>query len=56
MYSDAFKDLMREKADALTVKRNEKAFKRYKVLDLDIMGYQEALMSYYYSMYGGGMG
>lgn len=53
MYNDEFQDMMREKADALPAKRNEKAFKRYKVLDLDIIGYQNALMSYYYSMYGG---
>ena len=43
---------MKKKADALEVKRNEKAFKRYKVLDIDIMEHQSALMSYYYSMYG----
>ena len=54
MYTDEFQDMMREKADALSVKRNEKAFKRYKVLDIDIIGYQNALMSYYYSMYNMG--
>lgn len=52
MYQDEFSDMMKKKADALEVKRNEKAFKRYKVLDIDIMEHQSALMSYYYSMYG----
>ncbi|MBR3268489.1 MAG: hypothetical protein IKI58_07165 [Oscillospiraceae bacterium] len=52
MYYKEFSDMMREKADKLTVKRNEKAFKRYKVLDVDVVGYQNAFMSYYYSSMG----
>jgi len=50
-YYGDFEDMMRDKADKLSVVRNKKAFKRYKVLDIDIMGYQSALMNYYYSLY-----
>ncbi|MBQ8920534.1 MAG: hypothetical protein IJ060_00005 [Oscillospiraceae bacterium] len=54
MYYDEFSDMMREKADKLPVSRNEKAFKRYKVLDVDIVEFQNEMMQYYYSMYNFG--
>ena len=54
VYYDEFLDMLQEKADALPVERNEKAFRRYKVLDVDIVGYQDALYQSYASMYGMG--
>ena len=51
LYYKDFQNLMEEWGGALDVKRNEKAFRRYKVLDIDVMGYQNALMMSYYSMY-----
>ncbi len=56
MYHDEFLDMIEKAADSLPTTRNNRAFKRYKVLDLDYLGYQQALMQSYYSMYGGGMG
>ena len=54
LYYQDFQDLMEEWANNLTVTRNNKAFRRYKVLDLDIKGYQSALMQSYYAMYSSG--
>lgn len=51
LYYKDFQNLMEEWGGALDVKKNEKAFRRYKVLDIDVMGYQNALMKSYYSMY-----
>ena len=53
LYYDAFLDKLDEMAKALPVKRNESAFRRYKVLDVDVIGYQNALYSAYMSQYGG---
>jgi len=52
LYYDEFEDMMDEKGDALSVTRNEKAFRRYHVLDVDVVGYQNALWTSYYSSYG----
>ncbi|HBI85141.1 MAG TPA: hypothetical protein DDX71_02470 [Ruminococcus sp.] len=52
MYNDEFLDMLDEMAKNLTVKRNERAFRRYKVLDVDTIGYQNALYSAYMSQYG----
>lgn len=54
-YNQEFLDMIEKAAESLPATRNERAFKRYKVLDLDYLGYQQALMQSYYSMYGGGM-
>lgn len=51
LYYKDFQKLMEEWGSSLKVERNNKAFRRYKVLDLDIKGYQNALMQSYYSMY-----
>lgn len=51
LYYEEFQDLMEEWGGKLNIVRNEKAFARYKVLDLDILAYQNALMQRYYSMY-----
>ncbi len=56
LYHEPFMDSMEEKGKALPVDRNNKAFRRYSVLDVDVKEYQNALMqSYYdyYSNYGG---
>lgn len=53
VYYQDYLDMINTTAKTLPVKRNERAFKRYKVLDVDIVGYQTALMQSYYSMYGG---
>ena len=55
-YNQEFLDMIEKAAESLPATRNERAFKRYKVLDLDYLGYQQALMQSYYSMYGGGTG
>ena len=52
LYYEEFQDMIEKWGDALTVNRNEKAFRRYKVLDIDVMGYQNAMMQSYYSAYG----
>ena len=56
LYYEDFQSLMEEWANNLEVTRNNKAFRRYKVLDLDIKGYQNALMQSYYAMYSSGYG
>lgn len=53
VYYQDYLDMINETANTLSVKRNERAFKRYKVLNIDYVGYQQALMQSYYSMYGG---
>lgn len=53
LYRDEFDDKLGEMGKALEVKRNEKAFRRYKVLDVDIVKYQQLLYQSYYSMFGG---
>ena len=54
MFYDEFLDMIDDGAADLPTTRNNRAFKRYKVLDLDYLGYQQALMQSYYSMYGYG--
>lgn len=53
MFYDKFLDKLKELSGNMQIKRNERAFKRYKVLDIDYIGYQNALMQAYSSMYGG---
>ena len=50
LYYDEFEEKVKAMGDKLDVERNKKAFKRYKVLDIDLLGYQQAL---YQSMYSG---
>ena len=50
LYYDAFEDKLKDMGDKLEVERNKRAFKRYKVLDIDYPSYQQAL---YQSMYSG---
>ncbi len=52
MYYDKFLEKLDKIAKDLPVTRNESAFRRYKVLDIDYVTYQNALMSAYSSMYG----
>ena len=54
LYYDEFLDMLADKGDALPLEKNDRAIKRYKVLDIDIMKYQTDLMNSYYSMYGNG--
>ena len=51
LYYDAYLEKLEKIAKDLPVTRNESAFRRYKVLDIDYVGYQSALMSAYSSMY-----
>lgn len=53
MYDEEFLEMIENLAADLPCTRNNRAFKRYKVLDLDYLGYQSALMQSYYAMYGG---
>ena len=53
-YYQEFLDTLNKMANEKECERNNRAFKRYKVLDIDILGYKNALMQSYYSMYGGG--
>lgn len=53
-YYDEYLDMLNTMAEGLPCTRNERAFKRYKVLGIDYVGYQNALMQSYYSMYGYG--
>ena len=53
-YYQEFLDMLDDMAKKMPVTRNNAAFRRYKVLDVDIVGYQQALMAAYSSMYGGG--
>ena len=46
-------EMLNSKAKELPTTRNEKAFRRYKVLDIDYIGYQNSLMQAYSNMYGG---
>ena len=52
LYYDEFEDMLDDMGDQLAVTRNEKAFKRYKVLDVDVVAYQNALWQSYYNYYG----
>lgn len=51
MYHDEFMDMLEDMGKKLDVDRNEKAFRRYKVLDVDVVEYQAAMMQSYYSSY-----
>lgn len=53
LYNQEFLDSINDAADKLTVERNEKAFRRYKVLDVDVVEYQNLLYQSYSNMYGG---
>ncbi|MCQ2417072.1 MAG: hypothetical protein MJ071_04585 [Oscillospiraceae bacterium] len=53
MYYQEFLDMINDMAKNLPSTRNQAAFRRYKVLDIDYIGYQQALMNSYTSMYGG---
>ena len=53
LYYDIFLEDLENIADGYQSVRNEAAFRRYKVLDLDYVEYQNAVMQSYYSMYGG---
>ncbi|MBP0987134.1 MAG: hypothetical protein J6S92_02530, partial [Oscillospiraceae bacterium] len=53
LYDDTFLKKLENIANDLPSTRNNRAFKRYKVLDIDYLGYQQALMQSYYGMYGG---
>lgn len=53
LYYDTFLEKLNGIAKDLPVTRNERAFNRYKVLNIDYIGYQNALMQAYSSMYGG---
>lgn len=50
LYYEEFNDKIKDMGDKLDVERNKKAFRRYKVLDIDLMQYQQLL---YQSMYSG---
>ena len=50
LYYDAFEDKISEMGKQLDVERNKRAFRRYKVLDIDFMTYQQLM---YQSMYSG---
>ena len=52
LYYDAYLEKLEKIAKDLPITRNESAFRRYKVLDIDYVTYQNALMSAYSSMYG----
>ena len=54
LYRDTFLEMINGKGKELEVKRNDKAFKRYSVLDVDVVQYQNLLYQSYYSMYGMG--
>lgn len=52
LYYSEYLDMLKSLADGLQSSRNNRAFNRYKVLGIDYIGYQNALMQSYYSMYG----
>ena len=52
LYYDKFLDKLNGIAKDLPITRNSSAFRRYKVLDIDYIGYQNAMMNAYSSMYG----
>lgn len=56
IYMDEFNDMLEEMGAKLPVDRNEKAIKRYKVLDMDVAGYQQAMMQSYYGSYAAQQG
>lgn len=51
LFNEEFQKMLDDMGDKLTVTRNEKAFRRYKVLDVDVVAYQNAVMQSYYSQY-----
>ncbi len=54
IYYEEFEAMMdKDIYSKFTEQRNEKAYKRYKVLDVDVVEYQAALMESYYSYYYG---
>lgn len=54
VYYEEFETMMDEDIySKFTEQRNEKAYKRYKVLNVDVVEYQAALMQSYYSYYYG---
>lgn len=54
LYYDEFEAMLDETIYVgYTEQRNEKAYKRYKVLDVDVVEYQAALIQSYYSYYYG---
>ena len=52
LYMSEFDDMIEEMGAKLPVDRNEKALKRYKVLDMDVVAYQQAMMQSYYGAAG----
>lgn len=52
LFNEEFENMLDDKGSNLSVTRNEKAFRRYKVLDVDVVEYQSALMASYYAQYG----
>lgn len=54
LYYEEFSDMLEDMGEKLNVSRNEKAFRRYTVLDVDVIAYQQAMMASYYSYYGNG--
>ena len=50
LYYDKYEEKIKDMADKLDVERNKRAFKRYKVLSLDLLEYQQLM---YQSMYSG---
>lgn len=53
LYGDKFEDMVEEWGKKYAEERNERAYKRYDPLDLDLMAYTQALYSNYYG--GAGM-
>lgn len=51
LYHEKFMDTMTENGKKLSMSRNEKAFNRYNVLDVDVMGYMAATQQSYYDYY-----
>lgn len=51
LYYDKYLEKLDKIAKDLPVTRNESAFRRYKVLDIDYVGYQNSLANAYSSMY-----
>ncbi len=52
LYYDEFLDMLNGMGKELSVERNKSAFRRYHVLDVDLVGYQTLLYQSYYSSMG----
>lgn len=52
LYDKEFDDMLKEMGSKYSVTRNDKAFRRYKVLDIDVVGYQNDVMAMYYQQLG----